>query len=531
MSDHSTDSRHKAKNPNEKTSSKTNSGNESTTETADQYEVRFEKLERLLKVGENPYLNTFERTDEAGPVSVLEVETNQEKSFRLAGRVRSKRMMGKAGFMDLEDDSGRIQLYGAAKTLEDSFEILKSLDLGDIIGVEGTLFTTKTGQTTLNLSSLTLLSKCLRPLPVVKEADGKVFDAFVDREQRYRMRYVDLIVNPGVRKTFYMRSKIIQEIRSFLTERGFLEVETPMMQPIPGGAAARPFITHHNALDMELFLRIAPELYLKRLIVGGFPRVFELNRNFRNEGISLKHNPEFTMLEIYEAYSNMEGMMDLFEKLIVHLLDRLIGSRTIAYGNHTLNLDLPWKRSTYVEVIREHSGIDFSAIKDVKMALQEAQKAGIPESELKDAGSVWKVAEIVFDEKVEANLIQPILITHFPRELSPLAKVWKEDPEYVERFEPYVAGREIGNAFSELNDPIDQKQRFEAQVAMREAGDEEGGYMDHDYIRALEYGLPPTGGLGIGIDRLVMLLTDTHSIRDTILFPLLRAEKDSSADS
>ncbi len=499
---------------------------ETAGDISDQYEVRLEKLHKLQEEGNSPYDRSFKRESRVSEALETEEAEFDAKEFVLAGRVRSRRLMGKAGFMDIEDETGRMQLYGAQKILGDSYDLFKTLDLGDIVGVRGKLFITKTGQKTLNMESFELLSKCLRPLPVVKEADGKVFDAFADKEQRYRMRYVDLIVNPDVRKSFRIRSKMIQEIRSFLSNRGFLEVETPMMQTIPGGASARPFMTHHNALDMDLYLRIAPELYLKRLIVGGFDKVFEMNRNFRNEGISYKHNPEFTMLEIYEAYSDMEGMLQLFENMIVHLANEVAGDLKIPYEDKILDLTAPWERLPYLESIKKYAGIDFNE----NMTLDEARKAalscGISESDLGDAHSIWKVAEIIFDEKVEANLIQPVFITHFPLALSPLAKTWPENRNFVERFEPYVAGRELGNAFSELNDPIDQKKRFEDQVHLREAGDLEAGYMDHDYVRALEYGMPPTGGLGIGIDRLAMLFTNTHTIRDTILFPVMRPEKE-----
>lgn len=499
---------------------------DSAQDLSDQYEVRLGKLEKLIEDGKSPYDLSFSRGNTA--IEALETDESEfeGKTFRLAGRIRSRRIMGKASFMDLEDETGRIQMYGSQKDLGDDYDLFKHLDLGDIVGVEGSLFITKTGQKTINLSSVILLSKCLRPLPVVKEAEGKVFDAFADKEQRYRMRYVDLIVNPDVKKNFILRSRLIQEIRKYLSDRDFLEVETPMMQPIPGGASAKPFITHHNALDMELYLRIAPELYLKRLIVGGFPRVFELNRNFRNEGISLKHNPEFTMLEIYEAYSDMEGMLDLFEDMITHIATELLGTLKIPYGDQMIDLSRPWRRLKYLDAIKEIGGVDLREDMSVEEAKKAAREAGIDDEGMAFADNVWAVAEYVFDEKVEPNLIQPIFITHFPVVLSPLAKTWPENKNYVERFEPYIAGREMGNAFSELNDPIDQKHRFEDQVKRREAGDEEAGYMDLDYVRALEYGLPPTGGLGVGIDRLAMLITNSHSIRDTILFPLMRPEKE-----
>lgn len=485
-------------------------------------EQRIQKIKDLQSKGINPYPLRF--FPNAKSKSLIETfDPNKEKvNFKLGGRLYAKRVMGKASFAHLKDSEGLIQLYATRDDLgEEAYSVFKSLDLGDWIGVEGWLFSTQKGETTLHLTSVQLLSKCIRPLPVVKEKDGVIYDAFSDVEQRYRMRYVDLVVNDHVRETFKMRSRIVSEIRKFLTEEGFLEVETPMMQPIAGGAAARPFVTHHNTLDMELFLRIAPELYLKRLIVGGMDRVFELNRNFRNEGISTKHNPEFTMMEAYMAFGDMETMLSLTERMVVSVAQAIGKGLKFAYGKDQIDLTPPWKRAKYLDIIEEYSGIKFGEIKDVKEAIQKAKEKGVDSSE---AVSIWKVCDDVFSTLVEPHLIQPIFITDFPKELSPLAKSREDDINFVERFEPYVAGREIGNAFTELNDPFDQKERFEEQVKQREAGDDEAFMMDEDYIRALEYGLPPTGGLGIGIDRLVMLLTDSHSIRDTILFPLMRKE-------
>ena len=501
----------------------------------DLYEARLAKLNQLKEQGANPYNLSFQQkhvTEEL--LAVPEEEYDETVIYTLAGRIRGKRVMGKMAFMNLEDAAGKIQIVGARDELStEEFTLFKSLDLGDIVGVEGFLFKTKTGEISVRLRKVVLLAKCLRTLPVVKEADGKVFDAFADKEQRYRMRYVDLIVNPDVKKTFTMRSRIISLVRSFLTERSYLEVETPMMQPIPGGAAARPFITHHNALDMQLYLRIAPELYLKRLIVGGFAKVFELNRNFRNEGISFKHNPEFTMLELYEAYGDMNSMLELCQELISDIAQFVHQGTEIPYGKETISLAPPFARLTYVEALEKYAGAKFTDTMTIEEGRAEAKRVGVPDAVLDKAATLWKIADAVFEEKVESKLIQPTFLTHYPTELSPLAKTWPENENFVERFELFVAGREIANAFSELNDPIDQKERFEEQVKQREAGDEEGGFMDLDYVRALEYGMPPAGGMGIGIDRLVMLLTDSHSIRDTILFPQLRAEKTQSetADS
>ena len=517
--------------------------NEHELEHNELIDQRIEKVEELKKLGINPYpirffpdshskelINNYTLImNENETLQKMEKEKTPDADVskihiihKLAGRVQSKRIMGKASFAHLKDRDGIIQLYASEKDLGDTqYHIFKTLDLGDQIGVEGYLFTTKTGEISIHVTKFQLLAKCIRPLPIAKEKDGVVFDAFADKELRYRMRYVDLVVNDHVRETFIMRSKIIAEIRNFLTKDGFLEVETPMMQSIAGGAAARPFATHHNALDMQLFLRIAPELYLKRLIVGGMDRVFELNRNFRNEGISIKHNPEFTMMEAYMAYGDMETMLTLCERMIVHVANAIGKGLKFKYGQDNIDLTPPWNRKTYVGIIKEYSGIDFSTIKTLDEAKEKAKKIGI---KCEETTSIWKIADEVFSEKVEPNLIQPIFITDFPKELSPLAKSREDDPNYVERFEPYIVGREIGNAFSELNDPFDQKARFEEQVKMREEGDDEAFMMDSDYIRALEYGMPPTGGLGIGIDRLVMLLTDSASIRDTIYFPLMRPE-------
>ncbi|AXX15739.1 lysine--tRNA ligase [Leptospira borgpetersenii] len=485
---------------------------------------RIQKIEDLKKQGINPYpVRFFPDSKSKDIVEKFEKDpTGPETKFKLGGRLHSKRVMGKASFAHLKDSTGIIQLYATRDDLgEISYSIFKSLDLGDIIGLEGYLFKTQKGEVTLHVTSVELLAKCIRPLPVVKEKDGVIYDAFADVEQRYRMRYVDLVVNDHVRDTFITRSRIVSEIRNFLTNEGFLEVETPMMQPIAGGAAARPFVTHHNTLDMQLFLRIAPELYLKRLIVGGMDRVFELNRNFRNEGTSTKHNPEFTMMEAYIAFADMNTMLDLTERLITHLAQKIHGALKIQYGKDLIDLSPPWRKITYTDIIKEYSGIDFSLITSLEEAKKKASELNVDVSK---CNTIWKVADEVFSEKAEPNLIQPVFIIDYPKELSPLAKSNPDKPGYVERFEPYVAGREIGNAFTELNDPFDQKERFEDQVQQREAGDDEAFMMDEDYIRALEYGMPPTGGLGIGIDRLVMLLTNSHSIRDTILFPLMRPE-------
>ena len=499
---------------------------ETNVTVPDLYENRLKKLQQLQATGQDPYSYYFRPQDTVA--ALLAVNANnfsEENTHSLAGRIRSRRLMGKAAFFDLEDASGRMQLYINRDTSPDYFALFKDLDLGDIVGVSGFLFQTRTGQTTLHGKELVLLAKCLRPLPIVKEAQGKVFDAFADQEQRYRQRYVDLIVNPEVRQCFIARSKLIAEIRNFLTSRGYTEVETPMMQPIPGGAAARPFITRHNTLDMQLYLRVAPELYLKRLIVGGFPKVFEIGRNFRNEGISPKHNPEFTMLELYEAYGNIDTMFSLCEELITSIIKKMNGSLQLSYGNHQLNFTRPWSRLGYLEAIEKFTGIAFDLSWNMKQAHAAAQKTALPKSDWDTKESVGEIAELLFDKFVEPQLIQPTFIIDFPCELSPLAKTSTKNRTIAERFEPYVVGREIGNAFSELNDPLEQKQRFLKQAQQKSKDDSTGMYMDNDYIRALEYGMPPTGGMGLGIDRLIMLLTNSQSIRDTILFPLLRSEK------
>ena len=484
--------------------------------------TRIEKIKELKDKGINPYPIRFFPTAYSKDLIQNFDNSNPKETFKLAGRLSSKRVMGKASFAHLKDFKGQIQLYIARDDIgTEKYSIFKSLDLGDQIGLEGYLFKTQKGEISLHLTDIILLAKCIRPLPVVKEKDGTIYDGFSDVEQRYRMRYVDLIVNDSVKETFVTRSKIISTMRSFLTKKGFLEVETPMMQPIAGGAAAKPFITHHNTLDMELFLRIAPELYLKRLIVGGMEKVFELNRNFRNEGISTKHNPEFTMMEAYIAYGDMETMLKLTEEMIGFITSEVCKTLKIPYGKHIIDLSTPWMRKTFCGIIFEHTNIDFSKIESFNEAKEKA--AGI-DVNTQNCNTIWEIADEVFSEKVEKHLIQPIFITDFPKELSPLSKSTEYDSNYVERFEPYIVGREMGNAFSELNDPFDQKERFEEQIKMNQMGKEETYMMDEDFIKALEYGMPPTGGLGIGIDRLVMLLTNSSSIRDTILFPLMKPE-------
>jgi lysyl-tRNA synthetase class 2 len=434
----------------------------------------------------------------------------------VAGRMMLKRVMGKASFATIQDMSGRIQLYITRDAIgESDYEAFKHYDLGDVLGGRGTLFKTKTGELSVKVSELRLLVKALRPLP-------EKFHGLADQEQKYRQRYVDLIMSEATRAVFQARSRIVQAIREFMTAKGFLEVETPMMQPIPGGANAKPFKTHHNALDMDLFLRVAPELYLKRLVVGGLERVFEINRNFRNEGISTRHNPEFTMLEFYEAYRDYRYLMDFTEELLRDVALKVPGTLQLRYGEHTIDLGKPFARLTIVEAIRRHhTEIEERQLGDREFLVAALKKQGLePHAD----GGLGVLQLALFEATTEQRLIQPTFIVNYPAEASPLARRSDADPEVTDRFELYIAGREIANGFSELNDPEDQAARFEQQAKAKAAGDEESMYYDADYIRALEYGLPPTAGEGVGIDRLVMLLTDSPSIRDVLLFPHLRRE-------
>jgi len=480
---------------------------------------RRRKVNALWEAGINPYPNDFKPRHTSADLFAAYGQSEQiddvDADFVLAGRIIARRSFGKAAFIQLQDRAGRIQLYVRKDDLGDEqFALFESLDIGDIIGVSGFPFRTRTGELSLHLRSLRLLVKSLLPLP-------EKFHGLTDVETRYRQRYLDLIVNPEVRELFVKRSRIINLIRQFMTSRDFLEVETPMMQPIPGGATARPFVTHHNALDMELFLRIAPELYLKRLVVGGFDRVFEINRNFRNEGISIRHNPEFTMMEFYQAYATFEDLMELTEELFCHVAEAVLGTLDFTCQGMDVSFKRPWRRLTVKEAILEYGDIDQKQLADRDLALAYARSIGL---DLPDSIGYGKLIMEIFEEVAEHKLIQPTFVTAYPTEVSPLSRKNDHDPEIVDRFELMIGGREIANAFSELNDPVDQKERFLAQVAEKDKGDEEAHYMDEDYIRALEYGLPPTAGEGIGIDRLVMLLTDSPSIRDVILFPHLRKE-------
>jgi len=476
--------------------------------------VRLGKLAELRAKGIEPYGGKFERTHLARYINV-HFDECEGQLVAVAGRVMSKRGMGKASFAHIQDSSGRVQIYARLNDVgAGAYELFGRLDIGDIIGLRGTVFKTRTGEITVAVVDFQILSKSLRPLP-------EKWHGLKDIELRYRQRYIDLIVNPEVKEVFESRSRIVRSFRSFLDQKGFLEVETPMMHPIAGGATARPFKTHHNALDIDLFLRIAPELYLKRLLVGGFEKVYEINRNFRNEGISTKHNPEFTMLELYQAYADYNDMMDLTEEMIAHVAQDVLGTTTITYQGSEIDLKPPWLRLPMLEAVQRHTGLDFASIKTVDEARQAVRGSNL-EITLGPGESWGSILNKVFEEAVETNLIQPTFIVDYPVEISPLAKRKDEAPELTYRFELFVYGREMANAFSELNDPIDQKGRFLNQVDNRQAGDDEAHMMDEDYVNALEYGMPPAGGLGIGIDRLVMLLTDSASIRDVILFPQRR---------
>lgn len=475
-------------------------------------QVRLDKLGELREMGIEPFGCRFERDANAREIQD-QFESIEGQTVRIAGRIMSKRRHGKAGFANLQDLSGDIQLYFRKDDVgEEKYELFKKLDIGDILGVEGFVFRTQKGEISVHAKDFTYLSKSLNPLP-------EKWHGLKDVELRYRQRYVDLIVNPEVRDVFIKRSQIIKEIRNYLDARQFLEVETPMMQPIAGGAAARPFITHHNALDMSLYLRIAPELYLKRLIVGGLEKVYEINRNFRNEGISTRHNPEFTMLELYQAYADFEVMMQLTEDLISSVAQKVNGSMIAAFEDREIDFTPPWRRITMLDAIKEYAGVDFNLIQSDADAREAAQGLGI---EVAPHATRGEIINEVFEEFVEDKLIQPTFVYGHPVEISPLAKRNAEHPEFTDRFEVFIMQREIANAFSELNDPLDQRERFMKQVEKRASGDAEAHMMDEDYINALEYGMPPAGGLGIGIDRLVMLMTDSPSIRDVILFPTLR---------
>ncbi|WP_273128759.1 lysine--tRNA ligase [Bacillus weihaiensis] len=488
-------------------------------ELSDQLKVRREKLHNLRDKGLDPFGKRFERTHQTEEIIVayenLEKEELEAKEIEvtIAGRIMTKRGKGKAGFAHIQDLSGQIQIYVRKDAVGDeAYEIFNTADLGDIVGVTGVVFKTKVGELSIKVTSFDLLTKSLRPLP-------DKFHGLKDIEQRYRQRYVDLIMSPDSKKTFIMRSKIIQAMRRYLDDQGYLEVETPTMHSIPGGASARPFITHHNALDMSLYMRIAIELHLKRLIVGGLEKVYEIGRVFRNEGISTRHNPEFTMIELYEAYADYQDIMTLTENVIAHIAKEVLGSTTVQYGEYEVNLEPKWTRLHMVDAIKEYTGADFWKEMSVEEARELAKEHNV---EINEHMQYGHIVNEFFEQKVEEKLIQPTFIYGHPVEISPLAKKNDDDSRFTDRFELFIVAREHANAFTELNDPIDQKERFEGQLKEREQGNDEAHMMDEDFIEALEYGMPPTGGLGIGIDRLVMLLTNSPSIRDVLLFPQMR---------
>ena len=488
-------------------------------EINDQLQVRREKLSELREKGLDPFGKRFERSHLAAEIlekySELEKEEldTQNISVTIAGRIMTKRGKGKAGFAHIQDLSGQIQIYVRQDAVgEEEYEIFNLIDLGDIVGIKGQVFKTKVGELSIKASSFEILSKSLRPLP-------DKFHGLKDVEQRYRQRYLDLIMSEESKQTFITRSQIIRSIRNYFDHNGYLEVETPMMHAIAGGAAARPFVTHHNTLDMTLYMRIAIELHLKRLIVGGLEKVYEIGRVFRNEGVSTRHNPEFTMIELYEAYADYQDIMELTENLVAHVAQEVLGTTTVQYGEYEIDLKPQWKRLHMVDAIKEYTGVDFWNVTSTEEAKQLAKENGIAYKETMEYGHI--VNEF-FEQKVEEKLIQPTFIFGHPVEISPLAKKNPEDPRFTDRFELFIVAREHANAFTELNDPIDQRERFEAQLVEREQGNDEAHEMDEDFVEALEYGMPPTGGLGIGIDRLVMLLTNSASIRDVLLFPQMR---------
>ena len=475
--------------------------------------VRRDKLAELQANGENPFdVTTYNQEYHTSDIHE-NFDEMEGKQVSIAGRLMSKRVMGKASFFDLRDRCGKIQLYVTRDDMgEDVYKNFKRLDIGDLVGVTGEVFKTHMGEVSVRTNGYTLLSKSLLPLP-------EKFHGLRDTDLRYRQRYVDLIMNPEVKSTFETRTKVITAMRNYLDSNNFMEVETPMLNTIPGGAAARPFITHHNALDIDMYMRIATELHLKRLIVGGFERVYEIGRCFRNEGMDVKHNPEYTSMEVYQAYGDYNDMMDLTENLIRHCAEQACGTTKVTYQGTEIDLS-HFERITMIDSVKKYSGVDFNEIKTDEEAQKIAKEKGLEVDPIKNTRG--DIIALFFDEYVEDNLVQPTFITDYPVEISPLAKRKASQPELTERFEVFITGREFGNAFSELNDPIDQRARFEKQVALRAAGDDEASMMDDDFLTALEYGMPPTGGLGIGVDRLVMLLTDSASIRDVLLFPTMK---------
>ncbi|HPL77299.1 MAG TPA: lysine--tRNA ligase [Paludibacteraceae bacterium] len=505
-------------------------------ELSDQEQYRRQSLTELRNLGIEPYPAALYPTNAFSTDIKSNFDENnpQRMEVCVAGRIMSRRIMGKASFVELQDAKGRIQIYITRDDINTEAQpemyntvFKKLLDIGDFIGIKGYVFRTQTGEISVHAKELTVLSKSLRPLPIVKYKDGVAYDAFDDPEQRYRQRYVDLVVNEGVKDIFLKRTKVYQSMREFFNTRGYVEVETPILQPIPGGAAARPFITHHNALDMPLYLRIADELYLKRLIVGGFEGVYEFSKNFRNEGMDRTHNPEFTAMEIYVAYKDYFWMMDFTEQMIEKICLDVNGTTEVQVGDKTISLKTPYKRISMIDAIKENTGIDIEGMdeNDLRKVCEDLQ---IDVDEMMGKG---KLIDKLFGEKCEANYVQPTFITDYPLEMSPLCKRHRNNPELTERFELLVNGKELANAYSELNDPIDQLERFQEQLRLSEKGDDEAMFIDMDFVRALEYGMPPTSGMGIGMDRLVMLLTGQQAIQEVLLFPLMKPEKVQKVDT
>ena len=494
------------------------------TDVNDLIKRRYEELDELIKNGVLPYEYSFD-VDSNSTDIIQNFKDDEKRNVKIAGRIMAIRRMGKASFAHIMDHKGRIQIYLRKDDIGEEYNAFKLMDIGDVVGIEGYTFKTKTGEISIHVTSLKLLTKSIRPLPIAKETTDEhgnkvIHDQFVDKELRYRQRYVDLIVNPSVREIFQYRSKIITTMRRYLDEQGYVEVETPVLQNLYGGAAARPFTTHHNTFDVDFYLRIADELYLKRLIVGGFNGVYEISKDFRNEGMDRTHNPEFTMMELYVSYKDYFWMMDFVEHLITNICTTVFNTLEFTYENNKLNFKTPWKRISYIDAVKEKTGINIITSSDEELE-KTAKKLGI---ELDTINSRAKLIDEIFGTAVEPELIQPTYVIDYPMILSPLAKKHRSKEGLVERFEAYAGCRELCNAFSELNDPIDQRKRFEDQVKLREAGDEEAHRIDEDFLKAIEYGMPPTAGLGIGIDRLIMLLTNQSSIRDVILFPQMRPE-------
>ena len=507
----------------------------SFTELSEQEIIRRNSLKELEKLGIEAYPAAEFKVDaHAADIKAQFDEAAEPRQVVVAGRMMSRRIMGKASFFELQDATGRIQVYASRDDISTdeaatAYNVVfkKLMDIGDIVGVKGFVFRTQTGEISVHAKELVMLSKSLRPLPIVKEKDGKVFDAFTDPEQRYRQRYLDLIVNPQVKEVFVKRTKMLNAIREFFNSKGYLEVETPVLQAIPGGASARPFITHFNALDVEMYMRIATELYLKRLIVGGFEGVYEIGKNFRNEGMDRTHNPEFTCMEIYVAYKDYLWMMDFTEEMIERAALAINGTTKAVLGENEVDFKRPYRRVRMADAIKEHTGYDIEGMSEEEL-YDACVKMGIPVDKTMGKG---KLIDEIFGEKCEGHYIQPTFIYDYPKEMSPLTKKHRKNPGLTERFELFVNGKELANAYSELNDPIDQLERFQDQLKLQERGDDEAMYIDYDFVRALEYGMPPTSGMGIGIDRLCMFLTNSPSIQDVLLFPQMKPEKKPVVDS